>query len=69
MPLQPQLDSSVHAERHYAVTEIAEMWNLNAYNVRELFDRELGLLRIEAQTVQCLRPNPKNQMWSGRSYA
>jgi hypothetical protein len=41
-----QLDTSAHAERHYAVTEIAEMWNLSPDKVRELFEREAGVLVI-----------------------
>ena len=102
MALQSQLESSVHAERHYAVTEIAEMWDLSADKVRELFEDAPGvsagkqhprdtrwhvthlyrfreLLGVESllagvnpsrvQTVQSLRVNPKNRMWSGRSYA
>ena len=43
MSLQSQLESSVHAERHYAVTEIAEMWNLSGDKVRELFAEEPGV--------------------------
>lgn len=39
-----QLDTSAHAERHYAVTEIAEMWNLSPDKVRELFENEPGVL-------------------------
>src|ERR1700682_6711747 len=35
---------AVPAERHYAVTEIAEMWNLSADKVRELFEKEPGVL-------------------------
>jgi len=102
MSLQSQLESSVHAQRHYAVTEIAEMWNLSADRVRELFEEELGvsagkqhprdkrwyvthlyrfreMFDVESplagvpvgrvQTVQSLGVNPKNRMWSGRSYA
>lgn len=49
MALQSQLESSVHAERHYAVTEIAEMWNLSADKVRELFGEEPGVLVIGEQ--------------------
>jgi len=47
--LQSQLESSVHAERHYAVTEIAEMWNLSVDKVRELFGEEPGVLVIGEQ--------------------
>jgi len=36
--------SSAHSERHYAVTEIAEMWNLSPDKVRELFENEPGVL-------------------------
>jgi len=36
----------VPAERHYAVAEIAEMWNLSADKVRELFEDEPGVLVI-----------------------
>jgi hypothetical protein len=49
MALQSQLEPSVHAERHYAVTEIAEMWNLSVDKVRELFEREPGVLVIGEQ--------------------
>jgi hypothetical protein len=49
MALQSQLESSVHAERHYAVTEIAEMWNLSVDKVRELFGEEPGVLVIGEQ--------------------
>ncbi len=38
--------SAVPAERHYAVTEIAELWNLSADKVRELFEDEPGVLVI-----------------------
>ena len=37
---------AVPAERHYAVAEIAEMWNLSADKVRELFENEPGVLVI-----------------------
>ena len=46
MAFQSQLETSVHIERHYAVTEIAEMWNLSPDKVRELFEREIGVLVI-----------------------
>jgi hypothetical protein len=49
MALQSQLESSVHTERHYAVTEIAEMWNLSVDKVRELFGEEPGVLVIGEQ--------------------
>jgi hypothetical protein len=39
-----QFETSAHTERHYAVTEIAEMWNLSADKVRELFENEPGVL-------------------------
>jgi hypothetical protein len=31
-------------ERHYAVSEIAELWNFSADVVRKLFEREPGVL-------------------------
>jgi hypothetical protein len=46
MSSQSQLETSVHAERHYAVAEIAEMWNLSADKVRGLFEHEPGVLVI-----------------------
>ncbi len=46
MTVQLQVETSVHIERHYAVTEIAEMWNLSADKVRELFENEPGVLLI-----------------------
>lgn len=44
MAVLPQLETSAHAERHYAVTEIAEMWNLSPDKVRDLFQHEPGVL-------------------------
>ena len=46
MAVELQLETSVHIERHYAVTEIAEMWNLSPDKVRELFENEPGVLVI-----------------------
>ena len=46
MALSSQIETSVHIERHYAVTEIAEMWNLSPDKVRELFENEPGVLVI-----------------------
>jgi hypothetical protein len=46
MTVQLQIETSVHIERHYAVAEIAEMWNLSADKVRELFENEPGVLVI-----------------------
>jgi hypothetical protein len=46
MTVQLQIETSVHIERHYAVAEIAEMWNLSADKVRELFENEQGVLMI-----------------------
>ena len=44
MAVPSQIETSVHIERHYAVAEIAEMWNLSADKVRELFENEPGVL-------------------------
>ncbi len=46
MSVPTQIETSVHIERHYAVAEIAEMWNLSADKVRELFEDEPGVLVI-----------------------
>ena len=46
MSVPTQIETSVHIERHYAVTEIAELWNLSADKVRELFENEPGVLVI-----------------------
>ena len=40
------LINAAHAERHYAVAEVAEMWNLSTDKVRELFENEAGVLVI-----------------------
>ena len=50
MALSSQIETSVHIERHYAVAEIAEMWNLSADKVRELFQNEPGVLVIGEQS-------------------
>ena len=41
-----QTPTPTHAERHYAVTELAEMWNLSPDKVRDLFVNEPGVLAI-----------------------
>ena len=46
MAVSSQIETSAHIERHYAVTEIAEMWNLSVDKVRELFENEPGVLVI-----------------------
>ena len=46
MAVELQLETSVHIERHYAITEIAEMWNLSPDKVREIFEDEPGVLVI-----------------------
>jgi hypothetical protein len=44
MAVRSQIESPLHIDRHYAVSEIAEMWNLSAEKVRELFENEPGVL-------------------------
>jgi len=46
MPLSTQLENAAHVERHYAVVEIAALWNLSSDKVRELFEEEPGVLVI-----------------------
>ena len=46
MAVPTHIETSVHIERHYAVAEIAEMWNLSGDKVRELFENEPGVLVI-----------------------
>jgi hypothetical protein len=46
MPVSEQLQNATHAERHYAVGEIATLWNLSSDKVRELFEQEPGVLVI-----------------------
>ena len=46
MSVPSQIETSVHIERHYAVAEIAELWNLSSDKVRELFENEPGVLVI-----------------------
>ena len=46
MAVSSQLETSAHIERHYAVTEIAEMWNLSPDKVRDIFEDEPGVLVI-----------------------
>jgi hypothetical protein len=50
MAVSSQIETSVHIERHYAVTEIAEMWNLSSDKVRELFENEPGVLVLGDRT-------------------
>jgi hypothetical protein len=46
MGVLAQQENVAPAERHYAVTEIAEMWNLSPDKVREIFEREPDVLVI-----------------------
>jgi len=46
MGVLAQQESVLPAERHYAVIEVAEMWNLSPDKVRELFEHEPGVLVI-----------------------
>ncbi len=41
-----QIQSRAPNERHYAVAEIASMWNLSTDKVRDLFEEEPGVLLI-----------------------
>ncbi len=41
-----QQENVVPAERHYAVIEVAEMWNISPDKVREIFEHEPGVLVI-----------------------
>ena len=46
MPVSTEIESKPVTERHYAVTEIAALWNLSADTVRDLFEQEPGVLVI-----------------------
>jgi hypothetical protein len=41
-----QQENVVPVERHYAVIEVAEMWNLSPDKVRAIFEHEPGVLVI-----------------------
>jgi hypothetical protein len=41
-----QIQTRAPGERHYAVAEIASMWNLSTDEVRDLFEEEPGVLLI-----------------------
>jgi AraC-like DNA-binding protein len=46
MDTQTQQAIVVPAERHYSVIEVAEMWNLSPDTIREIFEKEAGVLVI-----------------------
>lgn len=46
MGVLTEQENVVPAERHYAAIEVAEMWNLSADKVREIFEHEPGVLVI-----------------------
>jgi hypothetical protein len=54
MGVLAEQENVVPAERHNAVIEVAEMWNLSPDKVRELFEREPGVLVIGD-------PNPRHK--------
>jgi hypothetical protein len=41
-----QQENVAPAERHYAVIEVAELWNLSPDKVRHIFENEPGVLVI-----------------------
>jgi hypothetical protein len=49
MSLSSQIQMPTPVERHYAVTEIAEIWHLSTDKVRDLFENEPGVLVIGQQ--------------------
>jgi hypothetical protein len=46
MGVLAQQENAVPVERHYAVIEVAELWNLSPDKVREIFEHEPGVLVI-----------------------
>jgi hypothetical protein len=46
MGVVTEQENVVLAERHYAVIEVAKMWNLSADKVRDIFEHEPGVLII-----------------------
>jgi hypothetical protein len=46
MPVSIQIENTAFTERHYAVAEIAALWNLSGDKVREIFEQEPGVLMI-----------------------
>jgi hypothetical protein len=53
MPASIQIENAAHTERHYAVAEIAVLWNLSADKFRELFAQEPGVLVIGDRNPRC----------------
>ena len=43
---QTQIQTRALVERHYAVAEVAAMWNLSTDKVRDIFEHEPGVLVI-----------------------
>ncbi len=39
-------------ERHYTVSEVAELWNLSETKVREMFMDEPGVLKTQLRTLR-----------------
>ena len=46
MEVLAQQENAALVERHYAVIEVAELWNLSPDKVREIFEHEPGVLVI-----------------------
>ena len=38
-------NNSVHAEKHFSVTELADLWNLSENTIRRIFENEPGVLQ------------------------
>ena len=44
------------AERHYAPSEVAELWNLDVETIRRLFQNEPGILVLQSPVKKGKRP-------------
>jgi hypothetical protein len=47
--------ATVSTERHYSIKEVARIWGLDRSTVTEIFDGELGVLRIERPETRSKR--------------
>jgi len=53
---RPQHHSRLHMSAHYAVAEIAEMWNLSKDAVHRIFQNEPGILVLGSRMKGRKRP-------------
>jgi len=63
-----RISSTLHAERHYSPSELAELWGLSSETIRRLFQEEPGVVTIGERnppTQEAIRYAPHSTIGRG----